>query len=237
MKKLIFEEHFLGEGLPNQDVWNIEVGGSGFGNQEDQFYTNRLDNVYVKDSILHIVAKKEQFEHRNYTSAKLTSYQKVGFKYGTFEVRMKIPKGLGTWPAFWFLGEKRNEGIRWPECGEIDLMEHVGKDQEKVHFSLHSKNYNHVKGNNFHFSQKIEGITDDFHVFRLEWTETGFKYYVDDIFLTEVKKEDKKDYADWPFDDQFYMIINLAIGGTWGGSIDDSIFPVEFLVDYIKVFQ
>lgn len=237
MKKLIFEEHFLGEGLPNSDIWNIEVAGTGFGNNEDQFYTDRLDNVFVKDSILNIVARKEDFENRHYTSAKLTSYKKVSFKYGRFEVRMKLPKGKGTWPAFWFLGNARNEGIRWPACGEIDLMEHVGKDENTTHFSLHSANYHHKIGNNVHFHQHIPGLTDDFHVYAIEWDELGFKYYVDDVLLTTVLKGDKKSFEDWPFDHEFYMIINLAIGGFWGGEIDDSIFPVAFLVDYIKVYQ
>src|SRR5690554_2755276 len=199
MKKLIFEEHFEGEGLPNAALWNVEEAGHGFGNKEAQFYTARLENVYVKDSLLHIVARKEAYQNRLYTSAKITTYQKKHFTYGYFEVRMKLPKGKGTWPALWFLGTKRNEGYGWPLCGEIDLMEYVGKHEDVVHFSLHSKKKNHLLGNNVHFKQYIEGLTDDFHIFGMRWDKDGFAYYVDDVLLTTVTKGSDTSYEAWPF--------------------------------------
>ncbi len=235
MRKLIFEDHFLGT-TPDEKNWTLEVLGSGFGNKEDQFYTARTENVFTKDSILHIVARKEDYEHRKYTSAKLVSRHKFSFQYGKIEVRMKLPKGVGTWPAFWLLGDNIKE-VGWPKCGEIDLMEYVGKDPDHIHFSLHSQNYNHGKGNNPYFKKEVKGISDDFHVFTLDWDQFGFKYYLDNQLLKTELKGDKKSVEDWPFDQKFYMIINLAIGGTWGGAIDDSIFPTEFLIDYVKVYE
>jgi len=234
MKKVIFLDHFDEGTKPNPEIWNIDVGGSGFGNNEDQFYTDRSSNIYLKDSLLHIVARKEDFEHRHYTSAKITTRQKLSIQYGSIEVRMKLPEGLGTWPALWFLGENIKE-VGWPTCGEIDLMEFVGKDPDMLHFSLHSKNYNHMKSNNLHLKQHIKDLSKDFHVYRLDWDPLGFKYYFDDKLLFTAPKADKNGPDNWPFDAPFFMIINLAIGGNWGGKIDDSIFPVEFLVDYVKI--
>ncbi|ABX81343.1 family 16 glycosylhydrolase [Acholeplasma laidlawii] len=234
MKKIVFYDHFDVGTKPNQTYWNIDVGGSGFGNNEDQFYTDRLDNIYIEDSLLHIVARKEDFEHRKYTSAKITTKNKVSIQYGAIEVRMKLPKGLGTWPAFWLLGDNIHK-VGWPTCGEIDLMEYVGKEPDALHFSLHSKNFNHTKSNNLHLKKEIKNLSDDFHVYKLEWSKEGFNYYLDNELLFKAPKEDKQGLDNWPFDEPFFMIINLAIGGNWGGKIDDSIFPVEFLIDYVKV--
>lgn len=234
MKKILFYDDFDEGILPNEKYWNIDVGGSGFGNNEDQFYTNRTDNIYIKNSILHIVARKEDFEHRKYTSAKLTTKDKVSLKYGTIEVRMKLPKGQGTWPAFWLLGDNIHE-VGWPTCGEIDLMEYVGKEPDTLHFSLHSKNFNHMKSNNLHLKHEVKNLSEDFHVYKLEWSKHGFNYYLDEKLLFKAPKEQKTGLNNWPFDESFFMIINLAIGGNWGGKIDDSIFPVEFLIDYVKV--
>ncbi|HEY8405497.1 MAG TPA: glycoside hydrolase family 16 protein [Acholeplasma sp.] len=234
--KLIFEEHFNIDGSPNPEIWNIEVAGHGFGNNESQFYTDRPKNVFVKQSVLHIVAHKEDYEHRNYTSAKLTTAGKKSFLYGRYEISMKLPKGKGTWPAFWFLGDNVKQGTRWPLCGEIDLMEHVGKDPNRIHFSLHSQNYNHKLGNNPHLHFYKEGLDDDFHKYTMDWTKEGFKFYVDDVLAATIDRNHKNAVEDWPFDAPHFMIINLAIGGFWGGDIDDSIFPVEFLIDYIKVY-
>ncbi len=235
--RLIFEEHFNIDGGPDINNWNVEVAGHGFGNNEQQYYTDRKKNVFVKDSILHIVAHKEAFEDKLYTSAKLTSSGKKDFRYGRFEISMRLPKGKGTWPAFWFLGQNVKDGVRWPRCGEIDLMEHVGKDENNVHFSLHSLNYNHKINNNPHYYQFVDGLTDDFHLYQMDWNEKGFTFYVDGKECAKILKGDKKTVEDWPFDAPFYIIINLAIGGFWGGEIDDSIFPVEFLIDYIKVYE
>ncbi len=235
--KLIFEEHFNVDGAPNPTLWNVEVAGHGFGNNELQYYTNREKNIYVKDSILHIIANRENYENRSYTSAKMTTLGNQSFQYGRFEISMKLPKGKGTWPAFWFLGENVSRGVRWPLCGEIDLMEHVGKDENNVHFSLHSQNYNHKIGNNPHYHQYVDGITKDFHLYQMDWTKDGFIFYVDGIETARILKGDKNSIEDWPFDAPFYMIINLAIGGFWGGDVDDQMFPVEFLVDYIKVYE
>ena len=209
MKKIIFMDHFDEGTSPNPKYWNMDIGGSGFGNNEDQFYTNRKENIFLKDSLLHIVARKEDFEHRHYTSAKITTKDKVSIQYGSVEVKMKLPKGLGTWPAVWFLGENIRQ-VGWPACGEIDLMEYVGKEPNSLHFSLHSKNYNHTKFNNLHLKKEINDLANDFHVYRLDWDKTGFKYYFDEELIFSAPKADKEGEDNWPFDAPFFMIINLA---------------------------
>ncbi len=236
MRKLVFEDHFEVGEQPNLDYWNIDEGGSGFGNREEQFYTKRISNIYQKDSMLHIVARKEDFEHRQYTSAKITTRNKMHMQYGRCDVRMKLPKGLGTWPAVWFLGENIKT-VGWPSSGEIDLMEFVGKEPDVIHFSLHSKNYNHTKNNNLHLKREVPGVSDDFNVYSMEWDKDGFKYFLNDKLLFTAPKGDLKGMDDWPFDQPFFLIINLAIGGNWGGKIDDSIFPAEFLVDYVRFYE
>jgi beta-glucanase (GH16 family) len=234
--KLLFEDCFETDGLPNEKFWNIEKGGHGFGNQEDQYYTRRLKNVYVKDHILNITAYKETYYHRHYTSAKLTTQNKQFIRYGRVEVMASLPKGEGTWPAIWFLGDNiKTAG--WPLCGEIDLMEHVGKNPESIHFSLHSEGKNHHIGNQPTAFFKIPGILEGFHEYRMDWDETSISFYLDGMHYVTFTKDQQDDEINWPFDQGFYLILNLAIGGTWGGQIDDTIFPVSMKFKYVKVYE
>lgn len=239
MYKLVFEDHFEGEGLPNEKYWNISETGDGHGNNEAQHYTRRLDNVFVKDSMLHLVAKKEDFEHQKYTSGKITTARKVSVNYGKIEVRAKLPTGKGMWPAIWMLAENiRNLG--WPLCGEIDIMENVGKVPEEIHFSLHSKLYNHKINTQQTYFETIKGITKGFHVYKLEWDEDYLKFFVDDKLYTTFKKgEDDRDTSQegWPFIPPYFLILNFAVGGFWGGEIDDSVLPQTFYIDYVKIYE
>ncbi len=236
MYRLLWQDIFDYEGTPDSNYWNIEVAGHGFGNNEAQYYTNRLKNVRVHEGELIITGLKEDYKNRHYTSGKLTTKDKKHLKYGRVEVMASLPKGRGTWPAIWFLGTDM-EQVGWPACGEIDLMEHVGHNPETIHFSLHSKtNYHHI-GNQPTAVFKLPGILEGFHEYRMDWTEEEVSFYLDKTLMVTFKKQDYIHKAAWPFDKDYYLILNVALGGTWGGTIDDSIFPTEMRVKYVKVYE
>jgi beta-glucanase (GH16 family) len=239
---LVWGDEFDYNGLPDSSKWNYDVGGHGWGNNEKQFYReNSLENAYVEDGILHIAALKKDFEESSYTSARLTTYQRFSLQYGKVEVMAKLPKGKGTWPAIWMLPPSIKENIEpWPLCGEIDVMEHVGKDPNVIHTSLHSELYNHVKGTQITHFEKFDDVFDAFHKYAIEWTTESIKFFVDDnLFFESFKGQDGRIETNegWPFDKPYYLILNLAIGGNWGGEIDDTIFPVEMQIDYVRVYQ
>ncbi len=236
MYRLLWEDQFKINGKPDDRIWDIQKGGQGFGNNEDQYYTDHLENVYVKDGMLHIVGLKEEYEHRHYTSGKLVTYKKQHIKYGKLEVEAKLPAGNGTWPAIWLLGENIKR-VGWPLCGEIDVMEHVGKNHGHVHFSLHSDTYNHKLCNHPTYVIENQRVTDEFHTYGIEWQEQQITFTFDHEKVITFKKEIGDTDREWPFDQPFYLILNLAIGGNWGGVIDDTIFPVEFLIKSVKVFE
>ncbi|KXX69552.1 family 16 glycosylhydrolase [Flammeovirga sp. SJP92] len=241
--ELVWQDEFDGDEL-NLDNWTYEVNGWGGGNQELQYYTDRPENIRVKDGILTIEARKEQYEGREYTSARIITKDKRDFRYGKVEARLKVPGGRGTWPAFWMLGYGH-----WPEAGEIDIMEHVGFEPNTFHCALHTKNKNGMNGQNVHGKQVFdEEVSNDFHTFTMEWVENEFMgydrihIYVDGK-LTKTFAETKQiqEAGDWPFNKEFFFILNLAVGGAWGGAmgIDDTIFeaPVLYEVDYVRVYQ
>jgi beta-glucanase (GH16 family)/glycerophosphoryl diester phosphodiesterase len=240
--KLIWSDEFHVAGLPDTSKWAFGTGGGGFGNNEKQFYMeNSLENSFIADGILHLVAHKKDHENSRYTSAKLITYQKFGFQYGKVEVRAKLPKGKGTWPAIWMLPESlREKKEKWPSSGEIDIMEHVGKDPNVVHTSLHTGLYNHIKKTQISHSDIVENADETFHKYGMEWTENDITFLIDDkVFFQSSKGQDGRITTNegWPFDKIYYLILNLAIGGNWGGPIDDSIFPAEMQIDFVRVFQ
>lgn len=242
--ELIWSDEFNspGKSLPDPDKWTYETGGHGWGNNEEQFYVEEsIDNSYVENGKLHIRALKQQHEDNDYTSAKLTTYGKLGIQYGRIEVMAKLPAGKGTWPAIWMLPESVQDGSEdWPLCGEIDIMEHVGKDMDMVHVSLHSELYNHIKGTQVTYSEKVDNVADDFHKYGISWTDKYIKFYVDDILFYEAYKgEDGRVSTNegWPFDKPYYLILNLAVGGNWGGEIGESVIPCEMEVDYVRVYK
>jgi len=236
--KLVWSDEFNYTGLPDTTKWNYDIG-VGFNNEKQYYRKESIENSFVKDGLLHIVALKKDFENRHYTSARLTTYGKYTLKYGKIEVKAKLPKGKGTWPAIWMLGKNR-QIVGWPLCGEIDIMEHVGKDPNVIHVSLHTKFYNFWKKNQSTHFEKISDVSNSFHLYGLEWTSKKIKFFIDNKLFYEVTKgENGRIITDegWPFNKPFYLILNLAIGGDWGGAIDNSIFPSEMQVDYVRVYQ
>lgn len=235
--KLVWEDNFDGKGTPNSDIWSYEVGY--IRNKEAQYYTeNRVENARCENGNLIIEARKDNWNDKEITSASINTYDKKSILYGRIEVRAKLPTGVGTWPAIWLLGNGHNEGTRWPACGEIDIMENVGFDPDIIHANIHTKAYNHVKGTNKGNKITVEKPFDDFHVYALEWFEDHMDFFVDDNLYFTFKNENTGNDV-WPFDKPHYLILNLAIGGGWGGTkgIDYSIFPQKYYIDYVKVYQ
>lgn len=236
--KLTWSDEFNYNGLPDSTKWNYDVGGSGFGNNELQYYTqNDTSNAVVRNGLLRITARKQNRDDKTYTSARLLTKDKSEFRYGKIEVRAKLPRGKGTWPAIWMLGKNISEA-GWPTCGEIDIMEHVGYEKDSIFGTIHSKSYNHTIG-----TQKVKAIFidkpyDDFHVFSIEWTPEKIDFMMDNKVYNHIVNEHKT-ANEWPFDQPFFLILNLAIGGNWGGKygVDDSIFPAVFKVDYVRVYE
>lgn len=235
-KKLVWNDEFNGVGLPDPQKWNYDVGGDGYGNNEAQFYTaQRTENARQQGGKLVIEARKEKWQHNSYTSARLITKGKYSFQYGTVVVRAKLPKGRGTWPAIWAMSEKMQN---WPDDGEIDIMEHVGHNSGFIHATAHTKQYNWVEGTQKTDTLIVNDASEKFHIYRMDWDASKIDMYVDDKkYFTYINTE--KTYAAWPFDQPFYLILNLAVGGNWGGQkgIDDTIFPQKFLIDYIRVYQ
>lgn len=241
--QLVWADEFNGNEL-NTDYWTIEVNGYGGGNNEEQYYTDRPENIRVADGLLTIEARKEEYLGKQYTSARIVTKDKKDFAYAKVETRIKVPSGRGTWPALWLLGYGS-----WPDAGEIDFLEHVGYEPYIMHCALHTANKNGMNGQNFKASQTLENpAADDFHIMTMEWVKNEFMgydrihIYVDGIKTTTFgETQQLQDSGDWPFNDQFFFILNLAIGGNWGGiqGIDDTIFdsPVLYQVDYIRVYQ
>lgn len=235
-RKLIWSDEFNGKGLPDATKWNYDVGGGGYGNEEAQFYTkNRLENARTENGNLIIEARKENWENNKYTSARLLTKGKFSFQYGTVEVRAKLPKGRGTWPAIWMMSENMK---KWPYDGELDIMEHVGYNQGYIHASVHTKKYNHVIGTQKTDTLFVKDASEKFHVYKADWTPEKIDFYIDDQkFFTYENKE--KTYETWPFDQPYFIILNLAIGGFWGGKegIDDTVFPQKYYIDYVRVYN
>lgn len=240
--KLVWNDEFNYVGLPDSTKWVFEEGGDGWGNNEKQFYVaNSLKNSFVTDGKLHIVALKKKKGNLKYTSAKLTTYKKKSIQYGRIDVMAKLPKGKGNWPAIWMLPESiQNNTEPWPLCGEIDIMEHVGKNPNMIHTSLHSELYNHVKNTQVTYFEKVDHVFNKFHQYSIEWTKDYIRFYIDNkLFLESLKGQDGRVSTNegWPFDKPYYIILNLAIGGNWGGEIDNNIFPNEMLIDYVRVYE
>lgn len=243
--KLVWSDEFEGTTL-NMNNWSYETGtGSwGWGNNEKQYYTDRPENIRVGDGILTIEARKENYEGSSYTSARIKTANKKDFAYGKIEARLKVPGGRGTWSAFWMLGYGS-----WPNSGEIDIMEQVGYQPKTFHTALHTKNKNGMNGQNFSASQDLaKDASDEFHTITMEWVKKellGYdriRIYIDGVETTTFGETSQlRDSGDWPFNKNFFFILNFAIGGNWGGvqGIDDTIFanPVLYQIDYIRVYQ
>ena len=233
----VWSDEFNYTGLPDATKWDYDIGGSGWGNNELEYYTNSINNAGVANGKLTITARKETKENRNYTSARLVTRNKGDFLYGRIEVRAKLPSGKGTWPAIWMLPTDYAYG-GWPNSGEFDIMEHVGYDPNNVHVSAHTEKYNFKLNNGKTATTIVPTAMTEFHLYRVDWTPYAMRGYVDDkLLLTYVN--DGSGHAVYPFDKRFHILLNVAVGGDWGGAqgVDDTIFPAAMEVDYVRVYK
>jgi len=235
--QLVWSDEFNTDGKPDSTKWGYDVGGTGWGNNELQYYTNaRPENARVSGGNLVIETRKESFGGKNYTSARLLTKGKAQWTYGKFEIRAKLPRGRGTWPAIWTLAA--TNPLVWPDDGELDIMEEVGYDPNMIHGTAHSKLYNGANGKQKGGSVLIKDAQDSFHVYSMEWTASSVTWLVDGNFYFVYNNPNTGTDA-WPFLRNFFLILNIAIGGNWGGvqGVDDSIFPQSMLIDYVRVYQ
>lgn len=232
-KKLVWEENFSGENL-NMQSWNFVEGDGcpnlcGWGNNEKQDY--RQENIRLQDGFLIVTARNEDGQ---YTSGRLSTKGKREFKYGRMEARIQLPKGKGLWAAFWMLGSNIDE-VGWPKCGEIDIMEYVGREPGSLFTTLHTQD-SHGNSKNTR-KALVDGIEEGFHEYAAEWTDSKISFYVDGTHFYTFEPENSSEEV-WPFDQPFYFIVNLAIGGNFGGQeIEESNLPAEYAIDYIRVYQ
>lgn len=227
--------------------WTAEIGGGGWGNEELQYYTNDIENAYHDGAGLLVIKtiKKDLplsfncwYGQCHYTSARLITKQKFDRKYGRFEARIKIPRGQGIWSAFWMLGNNIDT-VGWANCGEIDVMENIGREPSIVHGTIHGPGYSGANSIGAPFSlPNNQKFADDFHVYAAEWTENKIDFYVDANLYKTITPQDLPAGKQWVYDHPFFMILNLAIGGNWGGAPDDTtVFPQTMLIDYVRVYR
>ena len=236
---LVWHDEFQGTGLPDASHWGYDTGNSGFGNHEaETYYADNAPTARVECGNLVITTSHVlNAGHSEYPSARLKTAGKAMWKYGRIEVRAKLPQGVGTWPAIWMMPETEAYG-GWPNSGEIDIMEHVGFDPNVIHGTVHTQAFNHTIGTQKGQQILVPGAMTDFHVYAIEWSADRIDFYVDATkYFTFANSGNGP--AEWPFDQAFFLIINTAVGGDWGGQhgIDDSIFPQQMLVDYVRVYQ
>lgn len=238
--RLVWAEEFNYQGTPDSTRWKYDLGDGcpdvcGWGNNELQHYTNTPENVYVKKGRLVIVAHKNKQDSLRFSSARLLS--KESWKYGYIEVRARLPKALGTWPAIWMLPTEWRYG-GWPASGEIDIMEHVGYDPGVVHGTVHTAAFNHAQGTQKGKQIQVKGYDKRFHRYAIRWTAHKIEFFVDDV-LYNTFAHTGGDYKEWPFDQPFHLLLNLAVGGNWGGKegVDATAFPQQLEIDWVRVWE
>jgi beta-glucanase (GH16 family) len=232
---LVFADEFDTPGALDPAKWGYEIGY--VRNDEKQSYTSRSENVRAENGTLVIEGRREAYQGYAYTSASINTRHRFEFTYGRVEVRAKLPGGRGTWPAIWMLGTNI-EQVGWPACGEIDVMENVGFEPSTIHGTIHTAAYNHVAGTAKGASVTVSNPWEDFHVYATEWYPDRVDVFVDGAKYFTFRNEGTGSRA-WPFDKPMYLLVNLAIGGSWGGQkgIDDALFPHRYVVDYVRVYQ
>lgn len=237
--ELVWDEEFNYVGLPDSTKWSYDIQGNawGWGNNEAQYYTEaKKENTWVENGVLTITALKQQMEGKEYTSARLITKGKGDWLYGRFEIRAKLPTGRGTWPAIWMLPTDSEYG-GWPASGEIDIMENVGYDPDTIVASAHTDSYNHVMGTQKNARIACTDSYTTFHTYSLEWEEDEYRVYIDDMHYFTFENE-KNSFKEWPFDKRFHLLLNLAVGGNWGGAkgVDEALCPLHFEIDYVRVY-
>ena len=241
---LVWSDEFSGSNgsAPDSAKWTLETGGNGWGNNELEYYTSRLQNAQIQNGFLVITALKETYTGtdgvtRNYTSARMKTASKFEQQYGRFEARIKIPYGQGMWPAFWMLGNDIGR-VRWPTCGEIDIMENIGKEPAIVHGTIHGPGYSGGAGIGSPFSLAGGRFADDYHLYAVEWEPKVIRFYVDSNLYATRTPADLPQGTKWVYDHPFFLILNLAVGGDWPGTPDNTTaFPQAMLVDNVRVYK
>lgn len=248
LTNLVWEDNFDVEGTPDASKWAFEIGDGtaqgipGWGNNELQYYTDRLENVKVENGVLAITARQESFQGSGYTSARLITKGLFQQQYGRFEARIKVPTGQGYWPAFWLLGDDSN-GEVWPQIGEIDIMEYLGNEPTKVFGTIHGPGYSGGESISKEYTIENDRFDSGFHVFGIEWSSQAINFYVDDKLYQTLTPADVDDETngegEWVFNDrEFYIILNVAVGGNLPGPPNaDTVFPQSMYVDYVRVYN
>jgi len=231
---LVWQDEFEGTNI-DHSKWHLDVGYTGESNGEMEIYTDRRENAYLKDSCLVITARKENYKGYSHTSARLKTQGLYSWKYGRIEASIKIPYGHGLWPAFWMVGDNVST-IGWPACGEIDIMENIGKRPDTVRGTIHGPGYFRDASIGADFTLPGQKFADDFHLFAVEWEPGQIRWYVDDSHYNTLTASDVP--GNWVFDHPFYLLLNVAVGGHWPGHPDQTtIFPQFMYVDYVRVYQ
>lgn len=244
-ENLVLAEEFDVDGAPNPNLWTYDLGDgtqaglpAGWGNNELQVYTNNEENVRVENGLLVITAREAA---NGYTSARIKTQGLFDQQYGRFEARIRLPRGKGLWPAFWLLGNNCDQNP-WPACGEIDIMENVGNEPTVIFGSVHGPNYSGAESVSKKYELTNDRFDTDFHIFGIEWSPGEINYYVDDVLYQTVTPESIAEETDgegvWVFDNPFYIILNVAVGGNLPGNPNaDTVFPQRMFVDYVRVYN
>lgn len=240
---LIWQDEFNYQGSVDLDLWSFDIGTGeeifgqpGWGNNELQYYTDRPENIIVEDGMLKITAREEPFQGSNYTSSKILTRGSFERTYGRYEARIQLPFGQGIWPAFWLLGDDSDGTVIWPEIGEIDIMEYRGQQPTIIHGSVHGPGYSAGQAVTDTYRLPNGRFDSDFYIFAIEWGPDSIRYYVDDVLYNEITPDDVD--GEWVFNDnEFYIILNMAVGGTFVGSPNSSTpFPQTMIIDYVRVY-
>ena len=239
MTQLVKQDEFNVDGATDGSMWNIETGigpnNDGWGNNELEYYTSFPQNIKVEGGVLKITAIKEAYMGKGYTSARITSKGKFEQKHGRFEARIKMPWGKGVWPAFWLLGANSST-VSWPQCGEIDIMEYLGNNPTSVFGTVHGPGYSGANAISKVFNLTNDRFDTGYHIFGIEWGEDYINYYVDNVLYNQITPA--KAPGEWVFNQPFYIILNVAVGGNLPGSPNnETVFPQTMLVDYVRVYQ
>lgn len=241
--EITMADEFDVDGAPNNAIWNFDIGDgtanglpAGWGNNELQYYTDRPENVVVQNGILIITAREESFSGSSYTSARLLTKGKFDQQYGRWEARIRLPYGKGIWPAFWLLGDDNDGTEIWPQIGEIDIMEYLGDEPTVTFGTVHGPGYSGGQSISKSYELENDRFDTGFHIFGIEWGPEYINFYVDDVLYNQITPEDVP--GEWVFDDSFYIILNMAIGGALPGSPNaETEFPQRMLVDYVRVYK
>jgi beta-glucanase (GH16 family) len=237
---LTMQDEFDTDGAPNPAIWGYDIGTGmdGWGNQELQYYTDRPENVTINNGVLIITAREENFQGSPFTSARLITKGKFEQTYGRFEARIRVPYGQGMWPAFWMLGVPDSPDEIWPSIGEIDIMEMRGQEPTKLIGSLHGPGYSAGEAISKEYILPNDRLDTGYHIYGIEWGPEYVNYYIDDVLYNQITPEDLPEGSPWVFDNDFYILINLAVGGTFVGSPNaETVFPQSMLVDYVRVYE